>query len=123
MKQAFSRRDFFKKCALTLPGLTGLSFLGTGCENNTAVDNPQTKSPPNSPDSANCDDLSALTKAELEARKKLNYEDVATDKTRICNVCALYIEPPQGGECGHCTLVKGPIKPGGTCAYFAPKQS
>ncbi len=68
-----------------------------------------------------CDDTSGLPAADLELRRSLEYQDASPHgETKSCSSCAFYVAAGKN-ECGRCTLVKGPINPGGYCNSWAQK--
>lgn len=69
---------------------------------------------------ASCSDVSGISKEEQEKRKKLGYVSVSPIAENKCSVCKLYLPPAKAGECGGCSLFKGPVEPDGYCTYFAP---
>lgn len=72
-------------------------------------------------DGLNCTDVSGLSDAERSARTSLGYVEVSPHAARKnCTNCNFYTAGPQG-QCGECTLVKGPINPNGYCNSWAAK--
>ncbi len=68
-----------------------------------------------------CDDASGLSEKDAELRTALEYVDRSPhDAAKKCADCAFYV-PADEGECGKCTLVKGPIHPLGYCSSWAAK--
>ncbi len=68
-----------------------------------------------------CTDESSLSTADRDARRGARYEDRATDATRACSGCSFFTSA--GAEaCGSCSVVRGPINPGGTCTLFAARS-
>lgn len=67
-----------------------------------------------------CDDMTGVSPAELAKRKKLAYVNQSPIEDNHCSNCALYLPPAKGKSCGGCVLFKGPVRPGGYCAYWAP---
>lgn len=72
-------------------------------------------------DELDCSDVSALDAAAREARRSLGYVDRAPDASKRCSGCALFTAHP--GQCGSCSVVRGPISPDGTCTAFSPKTA
>jgi hypothetical protein len=66
-----------------------------------------------------CDDLSKVSADEISKRKKLAYVSQSPVENNQCGNCNLYIPAPDK-PCGACLLFKGPVSPGGHCAYWAP---
>lgn len=67
-----------------------------------------------------CDDMTGVSAEELAKRKKLAYVNTSPIEDNHCGNCALYLPPAKGKACGGCVLFKGPVRPGGYCAYWAP---
>ncbi|ACU02557.1 MULTISPECIES: high-potential iron-sulfur protein [Pedobacter] len=67
-----------------------------------------------------CDDMTGVSPAELAKRKKLAYVNKSPIEDSHCSNCALYLPPGKGKSCGGCVLFKGPVRPTGYCAYWAP---
>lgn len=65
-----------------------------------------------------CGDYSNVSKEELDKRKKLGYEEKASDPEKPCKTCNLFI-PKKGKDCGGCILFKGPVNNTGSCTYWA----
>lgn len=118
MKENFSRRLFFRKSLSGIPALMGIALLAGSCSNAEKLDEKKDQS---AGTFKSCDDFSGLTPAELEVRTKFNYVEKSKQKSKECKLCALFIPPKEGMECGGCTLIKGPIRPEGNCIYFAAK--
>src|SRR5690625_4612016 len=116
-KKLNSRRTFIIKCL-------GLSSLATGeaiissC-NNSSSDRKEQK---NEPGSGNCDDLSEVSKAEIEKREKLNYVKESTVPGSNCGNCHFYIPPKSEGQCGGCLLFDGPVRSTGYCTQYVKKS-
>ncbi len=67
-----------------------------------------------------CDDMTGVSPAEIEKRKKLAYVNKSPIPDSTCSNCALYMPPAEGKACGGCLLFKGPVRAEGYCAYWAP---
>jgi|UniRef100_UPI00404A91E5 hypothetical protein len=67
-----------------------------------------------------CDDLSGVSAEEIEKRKKLAYVTKTPIPDSHCSNCTLYLPPAKDKPCGGCLLFKGPVRPDGYCAYWAP---
>ena len=68
-----------------------------------------------------CDDASGLSAQDAELRAALEYVDGSPHETaKNCANCAFFVVGAKG-ECGQCTLVKGPIHPLGYCNSWAAK--
>ncbi|MCE9599584.1 MAG: high-potential iron-sulfur protein [Spirochaetia bacterium] len=104
-----SRRDLLKKGALVGAAGVAVSFLAY-CKKK-AVEEPMAEMDA-------CSDLSSLTAAEKEMRTTLKYAD-KSDKADTCAGCQFFTAGTSA--CGKCTILKGPIMPGGWCASWAKK--
>ena len=67
-----------------------------------------------------CDNLSGVSAEEIEKRKKLAYVTKTPIPDSHCSNCNLYLPPAKDKPCGGCMLFKGPVRPDGYCAYWAP---
>ena len=103
MKRFFSRRDFLGK---------GSAFAGSVA---LVLPSACSKKP-------NCSDLSGLTEAEKATRKALKYVEQSNDAKKNCANCSLYKPPAAEGQCGTCTLLKGPVVPAGNCTGWQAKS-
>jgi hypothetical protein len=131
-KQDYSRRLFIHKF-LSVAGLATVAggTLLIGCNSETKKDAKSTADsaakPPAPAASANeemtCGDYSNVSKEELDKRKKLGYEEIASDPERHCIDCNLFIPKGEGKECGGCILFKGPVNNEGSCTYWAEQVS
>ncbi len=71
----------------------------------------------------NCKDTSGLNTAAQQLRTALEYQDRSPHgEAKNCVNCQFYRVAPKN-ECGACTLVQGPINPGGYCNSWASKES
>ena len=76
----------------------------------------------------NCDDLSALSDAQMQQRSQmaesLNYVAETPNPEQNCANCALYQQPDAeettDNACGGCQLFPGPVYPNGYCTSWAP---
>ncbi len=67
-----------------------------------------------------CDNLTGVSAEEIEKRKKLAYVTKTPIPDSHCSNCTLYIPAGKDKPCGGCMLFKGPVRPDGYCAYWAP---
>lgn len=111
------RRNFIKAAFLG-----GASTYLIGCAGGDDNSQTQTETEPQVADLA-CDDVSALTEAEVQARTNLNYVDVSPKPGEYCNNCSFWVEGESATSCGGCTVIKGPIAPKGYCITWAAKAS
>ena len=116
-KNLDSRRTFIAKClgisALTIGGTTVHSCNNAGSEKEEGGGNPG---------SGNCDDLSEVSKAEIEKREKLNYVKESTLSGSNCGNCHFYIPPKSEGQCGGCLLFEGPVRSTGYCTQYVEQS-
>jgi hypothetical protein len=68
-----------------------------------------------------CDDLTGLAPGDIEARKNLDYKELAEKPELACRNCAQYV-PPSGSNCASCRVMRGPVHPEGWCKVFAPSS-
>ncbi len=112
-KEEINRKDFFKKASLFGIAALGGSALLKACGNGddapqadqTTADDP-------------CSDLSGLSQDEIQGRESLNYVAETPNPSERCDNCALWVEPEAGSPCGGCTIMAGPIHPGGWCTAW-----
>lgn len=69
-----------------------------------------------------CTNTSGLSAADAATRTNLRYVDQSTDASKKCSRCQLF-QAAAPGQCGGCTLVKGPINPDGTCTAFVARPA
>lgn len=135
--QDHSRRLFLQKFLsaglVVVAGGAALSSCNseTPKESTTSADNAPKAAAPDTAgkaasggtDDFKCGDYSGVSKEELAKRKKLGYEEKASDPERECVKCNLFI--PKGAEkdCGGCILFKGPVNKGGSCTYWVEQVS
>ncbi len=117
-RRAYSRRKFILKyvCASTV-FLCGGLVLG-GCDRKKTIQE-------NKSDAANpvdpCNDLSGVSKNDIDLRQKLGYVKESPIPDNQCNNCNLYLPPGVDKDCGGCMLFKGPVYLSGYCTYWAPQ--
>ena len=68
-----------------------------------------------------CEDLAGLSDADKSTRTAMKYVGKSAKAEQNCANCALYLPPKDGGACGACSVVKGPINPAGWCSVWAKK--
>lgn len=104
-----SRRLFLRKL-----GTAGLLFFTGGALLAACNNKSSTKE-----EEFNCDDFSKVSADELDKRKKLGYEEKASDPEKECVKCNLFIPKGEKKDCGGCILFKGPVRKTGSCTYWA----
>jgi hypothetical protein len=142
IKNKYSRREFIGKYFYTSSIILGGGVL-LGCTSLKSVANDIPESPPVGSASTGqdtiknsrapapqsqieaqqknpCDDLTGISAEEIEKRKKLAYVTKTPIPDSHCSNCTLYIPPAKDKPCGGCMLFKGPVRPEGYCAYWAP---
>lgn len=70
-----------------------------------------------------CSDVSGLSDADKNLRQTLQYVETSPDPAKLCTNCQFYTPAEGGGACGACTILKGPIAPGGYCTSWAAKPA
>jgi len=123
MMEQSSRKKFLKQCGSFMASLVAGVFM-TACGSD-ASKQPEEKDNTKKPEieeynPTDCNDLSNLSEAELDKRKKLGYVKEAPGPDSRCEVCKLYLPPSADRHCGNCSLFKGPVDTGASCTYFAP---
>lgn len=109
-----ARRNFIIKSIALVAGVYTLDGCGRG---KTADQEPTD----NHPVITACDDLSNVSKQDIETRQKLGYVKESPIADNQCQNCNLYLPPKNGQACGGCMLFKGPVFPSSYCTYWAPK--
>ncbi len=142
MKKRYSRREFIGKYFYTstvllgggvLLGCTSLKSVANNIPESAPVSEPNTrqdtiktnpgdapKQQPTAQEKNPCDDLTGVSAEEIEKRKKLAYVNKTPIPDSHCSNCTLYLPPAKDKPCGGCMLFKGPVRPEGYCAYWAP---
>lgn len=138
-KNKYSRREFIGKYFYTSTVLLGGGVL-LGCTSLKSVASNIPESTPENEREASqdtvkanqpqqqqpaaqknpCDDLTGVSAEEVEKRKKLAYVTKTPIPDSHCSNCTLYLPPAKDKPCGGCMLFKGPVRPEGYCAYWAP---
>ena len=109
-----TRRHFIKRVMGMSALLLGPAVIFSSCGNQPAAKKEQEHKP------TSCKDLEGVSKEEIEKRKKLGYVDESPIPDNKCSNCKLYLPPAAEGDCGTCSLFKGPVEAGGYCTYYAP---
>jgi hypothetical protein len=82
----------------------------------TPAPTPKPQSAPPAPAADPCGDVSGLSELDRTMRTEtLKYVTVTPDPAKRCDNCKFWVPAAEGQACGTCTLVKGPIHPGGYC--------
>jgi hypothetical protein len=85
-------------------GALGGGLLGSGCGGGEL----------------NCNNTAGLSSEDIATRTSNQYVERTMDAGKKCSGCNFY-QGPAEGACGQCTVVKGPINPGGYCRLWVPK--
>ncbi|MCG9880589.1 MAG: high-potential iron-sulfur protein [Bacteroidia bacterium] len=126
-----NRKNFLKSMAL---GAASTSILVAACggdapktESTTA---PAAETPAEVPaetapaaSTADCNDLSGLTEAEIKQRESVGYVTASTEADKNCANCRFMQEGNQPNGCSGCQLFKGPIVPEGYCKSWFKKEA
>lgn len=129
-----SRRNFIQRISILgaagIGGSTLLSACGGGSEGQEGGSEQGQTSEGGGQATAdlNCDDLSALSDAQMQQRSQmaesLNYVAETPNPEQNCANCALYQQPEAeettDNACGGCQLFPGPVYPNGYCTSWAP---
>jgi len=68
-----------------------------------------------------CWDTGQLPQADVQARRAVEYVDLAPDPARACDACQHWQSGAREDECGACAVVRGQIHPLGTCRLFTKR--
>lgn len=132
-----SRREFLQKFLSAGLVLTAGTAVLSSCNPESPKEGQVAKdaAPKATPDTATsasaakgaedfkCGDYSNVSPEELAKRKKLGYEEHASDPERECVKCNLFIPKGEEKTCGGCILFKGPVNKDGSCTYWAEQVS
>lgn len=69
-----------------------------------------------------CRDLTGLSEADQVARALQQYTDHALSPEQQCDRCDFWEAARTAVECGTCRVLRGPIRPTGSCTAFARKR-
>lgn len=103
-----NRRDFLERAAVLGAGISAGALL-VACKGGGGS-------------ALSCTDTAGMSEADISTRTSMAYVDVSTVAGKSCSNCALYTAAAAEGECGGCTVVKGPINPAGYCNVWAEAQ-
>lgn len=121
-KSLLNRRQFLERAAMLGALATGAGTLLSACEpsGSSPTTGSTRKGNTEAGESVSCDDLSGLSEAQIATRTNNAYVEETPKPEQRCDNCALYTQPDSSAECGGCTVVAGPINPGGWCRIWAP---
>jgi hypothetical protein len=125
-----NRKNFLKSMAL---GAASTSILVAACGGD-APKTETTTAPAETPAevpaetapaaaSADCNDLSGLTEAEIKQREAVAYVTVSTEADKNCANCRFMQVGNQPNGCNGCQLFKGPVVPEGNCKSWFKKDA
>ena len=123
------RKDFLKTIAFT--AASGSIFLAAcGGESNTKATETKTEpaatpeaAPAAATASADCNDVSGLTEADIKQRESVQYVAVSTDAEKKCSNCRFYKPAADASSCGGCQLFQGPVALDGNCKSWFKKDA
>jgi hypothetical protein len=125
----YSRRNFLHKYlkagslfagAGIILSYTSLNAVAKGLSQATSSNQQSPKKAAQPVQKNPCDDLTGVSTEEIVKRKKLAYVNKTPIPDSHCSNCTLHIPPSKDKPCGGCMLFKGPVRPDGYCAYWAP---
>ena len=123
------RKDFLRTLAFT--AASGSVFLAAcGGESNKPAETktepattPEAAPAPAATASADCNDLSGLTEADIKQRESVQYVAASTDAEKKCSNCRFFQPGADATACGGCQLFKGPVAPEGNCKSWFKKDA
>lgn len=122
-KTPLNRREFLERAALLGAVTIGAGSILAACESDTSSPASTEGAAAGGEETISCNDAAAtadLSAAELATRTNNNYVDQTTNPEQRCDNCSLYTQPAAGQTCGGCSVVAGPINPGGWCSIWVP---
>jgi hypothetical protein len=118
MQKIYSRREFIRKPFLLGSVFLSLAIALSECNSKKGSDKEEKNDVKTDP----CEDLSGVSKNDIETRNKFGYVKKSPLPDKTCNNCKLHIPPQAGKECGECLLFKGPVYSSGYCTYWSPRD-
>ncbi|RDV38494.1 hypothetical protein DV096_06655 [Bradymonadaceae bacterium TMQ3] len=122
-KTLLNRRQFLERAAILGALATGAGTFLAACEpsgQSQATGSTRKGQAGTEASAVSCDDTSGLNEAQIATRTTNGYVEKTSKPDQRCDNCALYTKPEAGADCGGCTVVAGPINPGGWCRIWAP---
>ena len=116
MEKLCSRRKFIGKPFLLSSVFLSAAIVLSECESKKSSEMEEKKDVKIDP----CEDLSGVSKNDIEARIKFAYVKKSPLPDKTCGNCKLHIPPRGEEECGKCLLFKGPVHSAGYCTSWAP---
>lgn len=120
-KTDLTRRTFIQRIAVASAATVGTTYLagcGGGGETDSGADGGGEEAA-----ALNCNDVSALSEADVATRNALEYVELSTEEGKDCTNCEQWQDPETDGGCGTCLVVPGPINPAGYCSSWTEKVS
>ena len=115
--QQSARRQFLVNASQASLIALGSNLILSSCGSN--ANNQEDQQTPFDGDP--CDDVRAVSEAELTKRKSFGYVSESPLADNQCSNCNLYLPPKGEQPCGECILFKGPVQAEGYCTYWAVK--
>jgi len=115
----YPRRKFLLKCLGAATVFFGGASILNSCNSDPDKANHQGNS---SSVPKSCDDVTGVSKSEMEKRKKLGYVKESTVPGSHCSNCNFYIPPDSDKKYGGCILFKGPVCSAGYCTQYVAKS-
>lgn len=125
------RKDFLKSIAFTAAS-SSIFLAACGGETKTEEKPAESAAPatestpapttetPAATASADCNDLSGLSEADIKQRESVQYVAKSTEADKNCSNCRFF-QP--GDPCGACQLFKGPVASEGYCKSWFKKDA
>jgi hypothetical protein len=115
-----TRKSFLKNMSVLGATAFGASTLITACGGGEPETQPapEAATAPADP----CGDTTGLSESDLNMRRNLQYVHETPNPEQRCDNCQLWIAP-ENGECGGCSLFRGPVNPNGWCNSWVAMQS
>ena len=123
MKAEMTRKEFLQRLLFMGVGVVAGGALLESCskEEETQTATPRAPGTNQQLSTAKdpCGDTTGLTAPELTMREEtLKYVAISPDPNKVCDNCKFWTPAEEGTTCGGCTLIKGPINPGGYCTSW-----
>jgi len=106
-----TRKEFMRKLTMLGAGFVGAFSFLSSCKKSDKGEQEAKTTITDDP----CGDLSALTADEKKMRNDFEYVAQSPYPEKLCDNCALWVEPEAGKFCGGCEIMAGPIHPKGYC--------
>jgi hypothetical protein len=110
-QENMTRKEFMRKLSMLGAGFVGAFSFLSSCKKSDKGEQEAKKEITDDP----CGDLSALTEDEKATRDVFEYVAQSPYPEKLCDNCALWVEPEGENFCGGCEIMAGPIHPKGYC--------